>query len=491
MTLDAAILSLLTPVPFLLLMTGLMLGIFVGALPGMTGGMLMALTLPFTYYMSSTNAVVILVAMYVGGISGGLITATLMRIPGEPASVMTTLDGYPMARSGRPGRAIGLGITASLVGGLLSWAALVLLAPPLAEAALLFGPFENFAVVLMALIFIASLSQGSFIKGLMSGLFGMLVSYPGIDEASGQVRLTMGLPELQAGFNVLPVIIGMFAFSQVLSDAMHVEQKPERLDANASGILLSLRDYGQQWFNALRSALIGIWMGILPGVGASIASIVAYTTAKNMSRTPERFGTGFEDGIVASETANNATTGGTLIPILTLGIAGGLTDSVLLAALIIHNLQPGPMLFLRNPEVVHAVMASHLVAHVMMFAVMAVACLFIARLMYVHRAFVLPTILVLSVVGCLALNGRLFDVWVLLAFGAVGYALEHARVPLGPFVIGLVLAPLAESQLRSGLMLSGGSLLPLVQRPIALAFVTVAAAMFVWPFYREWRRNRG
>jgi putative tricarboxylic transport membrane protein len=254
----AAFVHLFTPVPLFVMMVGLLLGIFVGALPGMTGGMLMALTLPFTYYMASTNAVTLLIAMYVGGVSGGLITATLMRIPGEPCSVMTTLDGYPMARSGRPGRALGLSIGAALVGGFLSWIALVTLSPPLARAALLFGPWENFAVILMALILISSLSQGSFIKGLLSGLFGMLVSYPGVDETSGQMRLTFGVADLDGGFNVLPVILGAFALSQVISDAMNVEQRYAKLDANTRGILLSLRDYARQSVNLVRSSLIGL-----------------------------------------------------------------------------------------------------------------------------------------------------------------------------------------------------------------------------------------
>ena len=490
MELGAAFLNLLTPAPFALLMAGLLLGIFVGALPGMTGGMLLALTLPFTYYMTSANAVTLLIAMYVGGISGGLITATLMRIPGEPSSVMTMMDGYPMARQGRPGRALGLGISASVIGGALSWIALVTLSPPLARAALLFGPFENFAVVLMALILISSLSQGSFVKGLMSGLFGMIVSYPGIDETSGQTRLTLGYAELNAGFNNLPVILGAFALSQLVADAMNVEQKYQRLDANMRGVFLGVRDYVRQAWNILRSAFIGIWIGILPGVGASISSIVAYSTAKNFSKTPEKFGTGFDDGIVASETANNATTGGTLIPIITLGIGGGLTDSVLLAALIIHNLQPGPMLFVNHPEVVNALMATHLVSHLAMYAVMVSSCLLVARLMYVHRAYILPIVLVFCVVGSFAVNNRMFDVWTMIAFGAIGFFLEYAKVPLGPFVIGLVLAPLAEGQLRAGLMSSDGSLWPLVERPISLSFLIVSAVMFIWPFWREWRRRQ-
>jgi putative tricarboxylic transport membrane protein len=490
MDLAQGFLHLLTPGPLALLLIGTLLGIIVGALPGLTGGALLALSLPFTYRMSSVDAVILMTSMYVGGISGGLITATLMRIPGEPSAVVTTLDGFPMARSGRPGRALGLGISASLIGGALSWVALVTLSPTMARLALVFGPFENFALVLMALVLIATLSQGSVVKGLLSGLLGMLVSFPGIDETSGQKRLTFGFTALDGGFSNLAVILGVFAISQVLADAMHAKQRFDRLDPSIKGIFLSPSDYVRQAWNIVRSAIIGIWIGILPGVGASISSIVAYSTAKNMSKTPEKFGTGFDDGIVAAETANNANTGGALIPMITLGIPGSPAASILLAALLMHNLQPGPTLFTNAPEVVNALMASHLLSHIVMYGMMVAGCLLIARLMYIQRAYVLPIIIVLCVVGALAENGRTFDIWTTVAFGVIGFALELAAVPLGPFVIGLILAPLAEGQLRAGLMASDGSLLPLVQRPMAFGFLIVSALMFVWPFWRDWRRSR-
>ncbi|MBM3531395.1 MAG: hypothetical protein FJX62_25265, partial [Alphaproteobacteria bacterium] len=288
----------------------------------------------------------------------------------------------------------------------------------------------------------------------------------------------------------LAIILGAFAISQVLSDAMHAGQRFERLDPSLRGIFLSAGDYARQAVNIVRSAFIGVWIGILPGVGASISSIVAYSTAKNMSKTPEKFGTGFEDGIVAAETANNANTGGALIPMITLGIPGSPSASILLAALLMHNIQPGPTLFTNSPEVVSALMATHLAAHVAMFAMMIVGCMLIARLMYVQRAYVLPAIIVLCAIGALAENGRMFDLWTMLAFGVIGFALELAAVPLGPFVIGLILAPLAEGQLRAGLMATDGALWPMLDRPIAMSFVAVSLAMFAWPLWRDWRRNR-
>jgi putative tricarboxylic transport membrane protein len=238
----------------------------------------------------------------------------------------------------------------------------------------------------------------------------------------------------------------------------------------------------------VRSSLIGSWIGILPGVGATVASIVAYSTAKNLSKRPDEFGSGSEEAIVAAESANNATTGGTLVPILTLGIAGGLTDSVLLGALVIHNLQPGPLLFKNNPEIVNTIFATHLVAHLVMFALMTFGIAVFARLMLVPPAVILPMVIVFSVIGAFALNNRAFDIWVMLGFGLLGILLELARVPLAPFVVGLVLAPAAESELRAGLMASAGSYLPLVQRPMAATMLAVAAVMFFWPFVRDWRR---
>jgi putative tricarboxylic transport membrane protein len=489
MTLIEAFAQLFTLNGFVIMLAGVALGVSVGVLPGITAGMLMALTLPFTYHMSSVNAVSLLIAMFVGGVSGGLITATLMRIPGEPNAIMTCLDGYALARRGSPGRALGLGNASSLVGGALSWIALVLLAPPLASLAVSFGPFENFAVIVMALILISSLSEGSFLKGLSAGLLGMLVSYPGIDESSGMMRLTFGFTSLEGGLNALPVIVGMFAVSQVVADALNIEDNAGAIRATMRGMFMSLRDYAVHGWNMLRSSLIGIWIGILPGVGATVASIVAYTTAKNLSRRPEEFGTGSEEAIVAAESANNATTGGTLIPILTLGISGGLTDSVLLGALVIHNLQPGPLLYRNNPEIVNTIFATHLVAHLAMFALMTFGIVFFARLTQVPRAFILPMVIVFSVLGAYGLNNRAFDIWVMLGFGLLGVLLELAKVPLAPFVVGLVLAPVAESELRSGLMASAGSFMPLIERPVACAMLILSVLLFAWPFVRSWRRE--
>ena len=488
MTLGAAFLHLFEPYVMFLMCGGVLLGIAIGVLPGINTGTLLVLVLPFTFSMQSIDAVVLLIALFVGGVSGGLVTATLMRIPGEPNAIMTCLDGFPMAKSGRPGRALGLGNTSSIVGGALSWLALVLLTPPLARIAVIFGPWETFSVVCMALVLIASLSRGSLLKGLITALLGMLVAMPGLDPASGVNRLTFGSIGMTSGFNILPVILGIFAISQLLSDTLNIEEEEtQHVRANMKGILLSLRDYITHGWNMVRSALIGIGIGLLPGVGATIASVVAYTTAKNISKTPEMFGRGSEEAIVAAESANNATTGGTLIPLLALGIPAGLADSVLLGALMIHNLAPGPMLYLHHPEIVNAIMAAHLVSHVLMFIFMTGGVLLFAHLMLLSRVWIFPTVIVVCVLGAFAVNSQMFDVWVMLAFGVIGYGLEYAKAPIAPFVVGLVLAPLAEQELRAGLMASGGDISALFERPIAVAFLAVGLLALIRPLLRRRR----
>jgi len=482
--------AIFQPWTFFLLLLGTSLGIFVGAIPGLTGAMLIALTLPLTFYMQPFDAVVLLVAMYVGAISGGLITATLLRMPGTPAAVMTTFDGYPMARGGQPGRALGLGITASFVGGLVSFVALVTLTKPLSILATRFGPFEYFTLIMMAMVLIASVSEGSLVKGLISGLFGMLVSMPGVDPATGMPRLTFDWYMLNAGLQLLPVLIGTFAVSQIIADALQIRMRMERVEMSRKGIVLRPAEILRHGVNLIRSSIIGTWIGILPGIGASIGSIVAYTTAKNVSKQPQKFGTGSEEGIIASEAANNATVGGALIPLIAMGIPGSVIDAILIGALMIHSIQPGPTLFLTNADVVWGMMAAYLLANILMYLIMTGSVGYISRLMYIPRTYVLPVVMVFCVVGSFALNNTMFDVWVMLLFGVLGFLLERGRFPLGPFVIGFVLAPLAEEKLRSGLMMTAGDPSPILTRPLPLAFTLIAIVLLVWPIWRDRRARR-
>jgi putative tricarboxylic transport membrane protein len=485
-----ALLLVFTPLPFLFMLVGTFLGIVVGAIPGLTGAMLIALTLPLTYYMAPTNAVVLLISMYTGSISGGLVTATLLRMPGTPANIMTTFDGYPMARAGQPGRALGLGIGASFFGGLFSWIALFLLAKPLSIWATRFGPFEIFTLVLMAMVLIAAVSQGSLMKGLVSGLLGMLVSMPGVDPAAGQPRLTWDWYQLNSGLKLLPVLIGVFAVSQIIADIVDLDRKGERIETSSSGILMSLRDWRDQLWNLIRSSAIGTWIGLLPGIGASVGSVVAYTVARSVSKHPERFGTGSPEGIVASEAANNATVGGALIPLIAMGIPGSVIDAILIGALMIHSMQPGPMLFITNGDVAWAMIAACLVSTFAMWGMMTASAGLIARIALIPKAYLLPVVMVFCVLGSFGTDNSIFDVWVMLIFGVVGFALERAKMPLGPFVIGFVLAPLMEVKLRTGLMMTGGSIAPLFTEPLPLLFLLISVGLVVWSLRSDFKSRR-
>ena len=481
---------LMSPFGVTMMMLGTSLGVMVGAIPGLTGAMLIALTLPLTFSMSGEHALVLLISMYVGSVSGGLITATLLRIPGTPASIITTLDGYPMARNGQPGRALGLGVSASFVGGLVSWCFLVALSGPLAEASLLFGPFDFFALVLMALVLIASVSGDSLSRGLLAGVLGILTAMPGASPATGKPRLTFGFNELDDGFKLLPVLIGIFAVNQVINEILNLNKPVSSISVSRSGIFLKAKDWFANAGNLLRSSLIGTFVGILPGVGANIGSVMAYSAAKSQSKTPDQFGHGSEEGIIASEAANNATVGGALIPLVAMGIPGSVIDAILLGALVIHGLQPGPLLFEQNPEVVYIIMWTMFVANLFMFAFMVFSVQWLAKLASVPRSLLIPTILTFCVVGSYALANRMFDVWVMLGFGIVGFVMERLRLPLAPFVIGLVLSPIAEKHLSEGLMQTGGSWWPLVTRPIACTLTLFSVGLFCFTVVRHLQRQR-
>jgi putative tricarboxylic transport membrane protein len=474
----------------LLVLVGTVLGITVGAIPGLTGAMLIALTLPLTFSMDPVAAFILLISMYVGAVSGGLITATLLRMPGTPASIMTTLDGYPMAKAGKPGRALGLGITASFVGGLISWVFLITLSKPIALYSTKLGPFDFFSLVLMALVLIASVGGKSLSRSFFSAACGILASLPGVDQATGGLRLTFGFEELNGGLKLLPVLIGMFAISQIISDISRLNEKIEIIPVSKRrDMLFRWQDWKDQAFNLLRSSVIGTWIGILPGIGANIGSVSAYSAAKSMASPEEkkRFGTGSEIGIVASESANNATIGGALIPMISLGIPGSVIDAILLGALLIHGLQPGPLLFQQNPTMVYTIMGTTLVANVCMFFVMIFAVKYLARLAMIPRGILMPVILVFCIVGSYALATRMFDVWTMLLFGLLGFGFERLKIPLAPFVIGFVLAPVAEENLLTGLMASNGSYLPLIQRPVSLVFVLISLSLLLIPIYRRFR----
>jgi len=482
-----------SPIGLLLAALGCLLGIVVGAIPGLTGAMLIALTLPLTFSMTSELALVLLVSMYVGSVSGGLVTATLLRMPGTPASIMTTFDGYPLARRGRAGRALALGIGGSFVGGMISWAFLLFLAEPMAAWSLSFGPFEFFALVMVALVLIATVGGRSISLGLLSGAIGVVLAMPGASPATGVPRLTFGIEALDDGLKLLPVLIGLFAVNQVIRQltrppAVCEDQSPGSTATGGGRLEFRRGDWRRHGFNAVRSSLIGTWIGILPGIGANVGSVIAYTAAKRSSRDPDAFGSGSEEGIVASEAANNATVGGALIPLVSMGIPGSVIDAILLGALVIHGLQPGPMLIQSDPLAVQTIVAAMLVANILTLLFLLLGVRAMVRVAAVPNYLLTPAILIFCVIGSYALANRMFDVWVMLLFGGVGYALESAKIPLAPLVIGFVLAPIGEENLAAGLMQSGGSWLPLVTRPISLGLCLLAATLLGWTLWQRFRR---
>ncbi|QBX99477.1 hypothetical protein E2K80_01015 [Rhodophyticola sp. CCM32] len=466
----------------LILAGGTALGIVVGAIPGLTASMLIALTLPLTFHMDPVSAVTLLIGEYVGGISGGLITAILLRMPGTPASIVTTFDGYPMAKSGRAQRALALGITASVAGGIISWVFLAGMSPSLARFALQFGPWEYFALVLMALVMLAVLAQGSLAKGLLAAALGMAFALPGIDSSIGQARLTFGSSAMLSGFGILPVLIGAFAISQVLRDASAPKMQTEKINMPKERLPVYRSDMNTHGANMMRSSVIGTWIGLLPGIGANIAALVSYSTTKQLSHEPEKFGTGHEPGVVAGESANNASIGGALIPLITMGIPGSVTEAILIGALTIHNLQPGPLLFQNAPEIAYGIIAAYLIANIFMLLMMWSAVHHIAKVVHIPRAALLSVILVFCVLGSYAVNNSFTDVWVMVAFGVIGLVLEATKMPLGPFVIGFVLSPIAEEQLRASLMMADGNVADILTRPYALLFLALSALTVAWPW---------
>ncbi len=485
-----SLLGLFSPELFVLAVIGTVGGVFVGSIPGLSGTMLISLCLPLTFYMQPVSAVVLLVAIYTGSITGGLISATLLRTPGTVSNVMTTLDAHPLAIKGKAQRALSLGIAASFAGSIFGWLALAVLAKPLSEVAIKVGTSELFALVILALALISSVSSGSMLKGLLMGAVGILLALPGVDPTTGVSRLTMGMWQLNGGFHILPVLVGIFAVAPILGDILDLDRRPQETQYRHSRkFLVSLGDLKRFWKVIARSSVLGTIVGILPGVGGNVASVVAYTSARVLSKKPEEFGKGSEEGIVASESANNASVGGALIPLITLGIPGSVVDVLLIGALMMHDIAPGPMLFITNAPVAWTLVTTLLVSSVLMLITMIYATGPISRLIGLPKQGILPVILVFCVVGVFATTNRMFDVWIMLAFGVFGLVFERAKFPMAPLVVGFVLAPIAEKSLRSGLMATSGDIVMFLTKPLSIVLLLASAVLFVWPIVkaaRDW-----
>jgi putative tricarboxylic transport membrane protein len=474
------------------LVIGTLAGLIGGALPGVTITMTIIIVLPFTFGLDPLAGLAAMVGVYVGGESGGLVTASLIGIPGTPSAVATTFDGFPMARRGEPGRAVWLGTWASLFGGLLGAVFLIAATVPLARFALRFGPWEYFSLFIFALSMVAGLMEQSLLKGFLSGALGLLITVIGADPIMAVPRFTFGSELLSSGFQFLPILIGVFAFAQIMTDLEKVAAgTAARIETPNMAVshLAVIWDILKRPFLLLWSTLIGLWIGVLPAVGGSAANVMAYDQAKKFSKHPEKFGTGIAEGIIASEASNNANVAGSLVTIMAFGIPGDAVTAVMLGAMIIHGIQPGPLFMTQQPRIAYGIFAAYLLAHPVMMVLQWLLARVYLRIVQVPRSILVPVVLVLCVIGAYALNNTMDNVWALLLFGVLGYVLVKFGFPLAPLILGVILGDQIEVNLVRSLMTDDDPWLFLT-RPISgvmlvLSVLSIVAAL--WQHRRQYR----
>lgn len=463
--LTGALGALMRPEVLLATVAGTAGGIIIGAIPGLTATMAVALLIPVTFGMDPILGLALMGGVYSGGMYGGAISSILLSTPGTPAAAATAFDGYPMTRKGQGGVAIAVATVASFWGGVISTLALLLVAPWLAHVALRFGPPEYFLLAVLGLTSIVTLTSGNLLKGLISGAIGLAIATVGMDPIGGYLRFTAGQIDLYEGVSFMPALIGLFSISQILE--LTSETHIVELGADLSTLKNRKLPSGLAPTIA-RGGLLGTVVGILPGAGATIAAFISYNFAKQLSKDPNSFGHGNPKGVAASESANNGCVGGSLVPLLTLGIPGNSVAAALMGGLMIHNLIPGPELFTRYGTVTYAFILSLFVANIAFLVLGLYFAPFFARVATASNALLIPGIAILSVVGSYAIQNSLFDVWLMLAFGLGGYFLHRAGFSLGAVVLGLILGPIAELGFGQSLAISGGSAAIFFQRPICL-----------------------
>jgi putative tricarboxylic transport membrane protein len=467
-------------------LVGSLLGTLVGVLPGIGPTSGIAILLPVTTFLPPTPAIIMMAAIYYGAMYGGSTTAIVVNIPGESASVPTALDGYELAKQGRAGPALGIAAISSFVAGTLSLFGLTFFAPALASVALAFGPPEYFALMFMGLSLVISLSQRALLKGLIATAIGLLASTIGQDPLTGDVRLTFGSEELIAGVSFISVIIGLFAIGEVM---LNVEQAVTHIyEHKKLEWIPSWADIKQCGGTMLRSSVIGFFLGLLPGCAPSVTVFVAYDVEKRVSKHPERFGKGAMEGVAAPEGANNATVSGCFVPLFAFGLPTGPAMAVLLGGLMMYGLQPGPMLFKENPQFVWAVIASMYIGNVILLVLNLPLVGMWARIALIPFPILGPLIVVFSIIGAYSVRYLVFDIWVALVFGVVGYLMRKLGFPMAPMVLATVLAQMLESSFQQSLLISQGSFMIFFNRPIAAAFMALAFLSIgrgVWLEFRE------
>ena len=453
-----------------------LLGIIVGSLPGLTATMGVALLTTLTYTMERDTAILVLICMYVGAIYGGSRSAILLNIPGTPASAATSLDGYPLAQRGQAGYAMALATAGSTLGTIVGILLLVLIAPPLAEVALRFGSFEFFWLAVFGIVISGQLTGNTTpLKGYIAGILGLMVAMIGSEGIHAHVRFNLGFDALNGGIGLIPAMVGAFGFAEVLTVMWRRRANMVQDKSLHDRVLPKLRDLWRFKFTIGRSGVIGTVVGIIPGVGEDIGAWASYAAAKRSSKTPEEYGRGSTEGLTAAETGNSAVVPGSLIPALTLAVPGSAPAAVLIAALFIHGIRPGPMIMIEQPTFLYSISAMLLLATI----AIAIYGLSLTRLfilvLRIPREYLMPLVLVLCVIGPYALTQRITEIWVMVAFGLIGFVLRQMNYPMAPLVLGIILGSLLDKSLRRGLTLSDGSLEPFFTRPISLGFVIVIA----------------
>lgn len=464
----------LQPLNILFCFIGVFVGTLIGVLPGIGPTAAIALLLPTTFAISPVGAIIMLAGIYYGAMYGGSTTSILVNIPGEAASVVTCLDGYAMARQGRAGPALGISAFGSFIAGTFSVIALMLVAAPLASVALKFGPPEYFALMCLGLVILFYLAGGSVSKNIMMGLLGLILSFVGLDTFTGTPRFTFGMMQFLGGVGLVPLIMGLFGVGEVLSNLENPQEQRKILKADFNKLFPTLKDWGDSIGAIFRGSIIGFFLGILPGGGAIISSLVSYGVEKRISRHPEKFGTGVIEGVAAPESANNAAVGGSLVPLLVLGIPTNSIIALLLAALIIHGVRPGPEMLVKNPDIFWGFVASMYIGNAMLLLLNLPLIGLWVQILRVPYRILFPLILLFTIIGSYSIQNSLFDIQLMLVFGVLGYLLKKLGFELTPLVMAFVLGPMLEQAFRQSLIISRGSFYLFVSRPISLAFLLLA-----------------
>jgi putative tricarboxylic transport membrane protein len=469
---------------------GVLIGTAVGVLPGIGPMSGVALLIPVTATLTSgmepsaaaTSSIILLAGVYYGAMYGGSTTSILLNTPGESSSVVTTLDGYQMAKQGRAGSALSIAAIGSFAAGIVSIIGLALLATPLSEMALKFGPAEYFSLMLLGLAAVSGLAGGSITKAWMMTVTGLLLATIGIDAVSGVARFTYDIPVLFGGLEFLTVAVGLFALGEVFKTILHKEDDQEKV-AKVGRVIPSKADFKESAGPIARGSLLGFFIGVLPGAGATLASFFSYIAEKKLSKTPEKFGKGAIAGVAAPESANNAASGGAMIPLLTLGIPGSGTTAILMGALIMYNVQPGPLLFSDHPDVAWGLIASMFIGNLMLLILNMPLVKIFAKIIETPPKYLLPIIIAISVFGVYAVQVTTFDLYLLIGFGLAGYLLAKNDYPLAPLVLGLVLGPMIENNMRRALTTSNGDFTVFIESPISAIFLVCSILWILVPFF--------